>query len=105
MNDESNERLIAQYRSAALDEPSESLDRAILKLARHRAARVRGARRGVALCAMLVVAVALATLSRRPHGIKPRPTPIRTNYGLQEGATRDYLLNVSAIPPGAIDWR
>lgn len=105
MNDKSNERLIIQYRSAALDEPSESLDRAILDLARHRALRVRSARRGILLCALLVVAGALMTSSHRSREMKPRPTAVRTNYGLQEGATRDYLLNVSAIPPGAIDWR
>lgn len=104
MNDESNERLILQYRSTALDEPSASLDRAILTLARRRAVRVRTVRRG-ALCAMLVVAVAVVTVSQRPRAIKARPTPTRTGYGLQEGATRDYLLTVSAIPPGAIDWR
>ena len=105
MNDESDERLITQYRSTAFDEPSASLDRAILKLARRRAVRVRGVRYGVSVCAMLVVAVALVTISRRPPAIKASRTPLRTNYGLQEGATRNYLLNVSAIPPGAIDWR
>lgn len=105
MNDETNERLIIQYRSTALDEPSESLDRAILDLARRRALRVRTARRGIALCALLAVAGALMTASHRPTAMKPRQTVSRTNYGLQEGATRDYLLNVSAIPPGAIDWR
>jgi hypothetical protein len=105
MNDEKNERLIIQYRSAALDEPSASLDRAILTLASRRAVRVRTVRRSVALCAMLVAAVAMVTVSPRPRAIKARPIPARTGYGLQEGATRDYLLTVSAIPPGAIDWR
>jgi hypothetical protein len=105
MNDETNERLISQYRSAAHDEPSASLDRAILALARRRAARVRTVRRGVVFCAMLVVAVALVTLSQRPRVIKATPIPNRTDYGLHEGATREYLLTVSAIPPGAIDWR
>jgi hypothetical protein len=105
MNDDSNERLILQYRSAALDEPSASLDRAILTLARRRAVRVGTVRRGVALFAMLVFAVAVVTVSQRPRAIKAMPIPARTGYGLQEGATRDYLLTVSAIPPGAIDWR
>lgn len=105
MNDESNERLIVQYRSAALDEPSTSLDRAILDFAHRRAVRVRAARRGVALCAMVAVAVALMTVSHRPHAKKPGQMAARTGYGLQEGATRDYLLTVSVIPPGAIDSR
>lgn len=106
MNHQSDERLIFQYRSAALDEPSASLDRAILDLARHRAVRVRAARRGVALCAILVVAVAVVGVSHRPGTMKSRQTAAaRTNYGLQEGATREYLLTVSAIPPGSIDRR
>lgn len=109
MNHQSDERLIFQYRSAALDEPSASLDRAILDLARHRAVRVRAARRGVALCAILVVAVAAVAVvgvSHRPGTMKSRQTAAaRTNYGLQEGATREYLLTVSAIPPGSIDRR
>lgn len=105
MNDENNERLIFQYRSAALDEPSASLDRTILALARRRAVRVRTARRGVTLCAILMAAFAVVTVSQRPRAIKARPIPARTGYGLQQGATRDYLLTVSAIPPGAIDWR
>lgn len=106
MNDETDERWIAGYRSAAHDEPSASLDRAILALARRRAARVRVVRRGVVFSAMcLVVAVALVTLSQRPRVIKATPTPARTDYGLHEGATREYLLTVSAVPPGAIDWR
>ena len=105
MNDERTERLILQYRSAALDEPSASLDRAILALARRKAVRVRIARRGVALCAMLVIAVALVTLSQRPSAIKSNQIAARRDYGLQEGANREYLLTVSAIPPGAIDWR
>jgi hypothetical protein len=105
MNEESNEGLITRYRSAARDETSASLDRAILDLARRRAARVRTARRGVASCALLVVAVALVTVSHRPHAMKATHTAARTDYGLQEGATRDYLLTVSAIPPGTIDWR
>lgn len=105
MNDESNERLIIEYRSAALDEPSASLDQAILDQARRRAVRVRTARRTFALCSMLGVAVALVTVSHRPHAMKASHPLTRTNYGLQEGATREYLLNVSAIPPGAIDRR
>lgn len=105
MKDESNERLIIQYRSAALDEPSASLDRAILDFAHRRAVRVRAARRGVALCSMVLVAIALMTISHRPHAKRPRQMAARTGYGLQEGATRDYLLTVSAIPPGAIDSR
>jgi hypothetical protein len=105
MNDEDTERLVIQYRSAALDEPSASLDHAILDLARRKALRVRTARRGVALCAMLVVAIALMTVPHRRRAMKATPMPARTSYGLQEGATRDYLLTVSVIPPGAIDWR
>lgn len=104
MNDDSHERLLIQYRLAALDEPSASLDRAILDLAHRRAVRVRTARRGVALCALLLIAAALVTVPHRPHG-RPATPPSRTGYGLQEGATRDYLLTVSAVPPGAIDWR
>lgn len=104
MNDEANERLITRYRSAAHDEPSASLDHAILALARRRAARVRTVRRGVVFSAMLVVA-GLVTLSQRPPVIKATPIPGRTDYGLHEGATRQYLLTVSAVPPGAIDWR
>lgn len=105
MNDESSERWIMEYRSAALDEPSASLDRAILDLARRRALRVRTARRGVAVCAMLVAAFALVTVTLRPRAMKATPMPARTGYGLQEGVTRNYLLTVSVIPPGAIDWR
>jgi|SRR6185437_4246893 len=105
MNDDRYERLIIQYRSAALDEPSASLDHAILDLARRRALCVRAARRGVALCAMLVIAVAAVSVSHRPHAVKTRQMAARSDYGLQEGATRDYLLTVSAIPSGAIDWR
>lgn len=102
MNDDGNERLIIRYRSVAVEEPSAELDRAILADAGRRAARVRVLRRGVALCAMLVVAVTLMTLSQHPHETK-RPIPTKRGYGLQEGVTRDYLLNVSAIPTGAID--
>lgn len=105
MNDDSHERLLMEYRSAALDEPSASLDRAILDLAHRRAVRVRTARRGVALCALLLVAAALVTVPHRPRGRQATQPPARTGYGLQEGATRDYLLTVSAIPSGAIDWR
>lgn len=102
MNDEGDERLFIQYRSVAVEEPSVRLDRAILADAGRRAARARALRRGVALCAMLVVAVTVMTLSQHPHETK-RPIPAERDYGLQEGATRDYLLNASAIPPGAID--
>lgn len=105
MNDESNERLIIQYRSAAVDEPSESLDRVILDVARRKAVRVRIARGGVVLCVVLVVAIGLETASHRPREVKTGQIAARTGYGLQEGATRDYLLTVSVIPPGAIDWR
>lgn len=105
MNDESNERLIIQYRSVAHDEPTTSLDRTILSFARRRAARVRTARRGVALCALLVVAVAVVSVAHRSRQMNTGRIANRTDYGLQEGTTRDYLLTVSAIPPGAIDWR
>jgi hypothetical protein len=106
MNDEADERWLARYRSAAHDEPSASLDRAILVLAQRRAARVRTMRAGVVFSAMcLVVTVALVALSRHPGVPKASMMPGRTDYGLHEGATREYLLTVSAVPPGAIDWR
>jgi hypothetical protein len=105
MNDESDKRLIAHYRSVAREEPSASLDRAILALARRRAVRVRTLRRSVVFCAVLVGAVALVTLPQHPRMTRVTPIPDRTGYGLHEGATREYLLTVSPIPPGAIDWR
>ncbi len=105
MTDESPERVLRRYRSTALEEPCASLDCAILALARRKAARVRSLRRGAALCAMLTVAAVLASPSQRPGAIKTDATRVRTNYGLQAGSTRYYLLTVSVVPPGAIDWR
>jgi hypothetical protein len=105
MKDDANERLITQYRTAAHDEPSASLDRTILALARRRAARARTLRCGVVFSALLVVALALGTLSQRPRATKATPILPGTDYGLYEGATREYLLTVSAVPAGAIDWR
>lgn len=66
---------------------------------------MRTVRRGAVFCAMVVVAVALVTLAQRPRVTKATRIPGRTDYGLHEGATREYLLTVSAVPPGAIDWR
>lgn len=105
MSDDSDARWLIEYRSAALDEPSASLDRAILDLAHHRAVRARTTRRGIALCALLLVVAALVTAPHRPRGRQATQPLVRTGYGLQEGATRDYLLTVSVVPPGAIDWR
>jgi hypothetical protein len=106
MNRESEAYLISQYRTAALDEPSGSLDRAILTQARRRGGHVRIMRRGVALCAMLVIAVALVNLYPRPHAIKAGPMPARVDDdGLYVGTTRYDLMTVSAVPSGEIDSR
>lgn len=102
MSDERDARTIIRYRALAVDEPSASLDRAILALARRNAARVRAVRRGAGVCAlMLLVMLALASMSLTP---RPRTGPARalaarTGYGLQAGAVRAYLLTVSETPP------
>lgn len=106
MDGERDGHLIDEYRAVARGEPSAALDRAILALARRRAARVRAVRSGIALCAMLAVAVALLALHRRPPAMQATSMPAGLEEdGLHAGTTRYYLLTVSAIPSGAMDSR
>lgn len=105
MNPEIGVYLISQYRSAAREEPAASLDRKILDLARRTAAQRRAVRRGARVAAILMAAFTVISLSQRSGVKTTRATSVRTDYGVHAGTTRYYLLTVSAIPPGAIDWR
>lgn len=109
MSDERDARTIIRYRALAVDEPSASLDRAILALARRNAARVRAVRRGAGVCALMLLLVVLGlasmSLTPRPRTGPARALAARTGYGLQAGAVRAYLLTVAVTSPSPIDWR
>jgi hypothetical protein len=88
--DESRWRVL--YRATVSDEPATLLDEVILNAASRRTAQRRALRR-------CVVVVALAAIALWPlRELRPVPGITRsavTNYGLQEGATRYYLVNVA----------
>lgn len=110
MSRETDVEVLQCYRSVCREEPSAALDCNILAAARRRALFTRSVRHGSGLLAILLGTVAAFALSRRIDVVSRKPLPVVTDpvardYGLQAGATRYYLLTVSAIPPGSIDWR
>jgi hypothetical protein len=105
VTEEDVSELLVRYRSTVSEEPTPALDGAILRAAGSRAARVRTMRGSV-------VALGLAAVVIWPFWrahVVPAPRAIRVSgYGLQEGATRYYLLTAAGVPyagPGSMEQR
>lgn len=96
---------VVRYRSGVTEEPASALDENIIRAAGRRALRVRTTRRGLVV---LVLAAVVLSMFWRSHGVRAPQVRSVSNDGLQEGATRYYLLNVAGSPytgPGAMEHK
>ena len=105
MTEEDLSPWLAHYRSSVGEEPTPALDEVILRAASRRAAHVRTMRRSVVVLAL--AAVAIWPLWRAHVARAPRASNL-SGYGLQEGATRYYLLTAAGARytgPGSMEQR
>jgi hypothetical protein len=80
------------YQSSVASEPATNLDDSILMAAHRHASRVRTTRRSVVAIAMGAILAWSLWIS---HSDSTTGTPVATGFGLQEGVTQYYLLNVA----------
>ena len=95
MNDDDTTRLLNRYRASIEDVATPILDQTLMKAAARQAAKRRFVRR--AQGAFFAAALAVMAISISWHSHVPnttRATPNLTNYGMIEGLTRPYLLQV-----------
>lgn len=96
---------VVRYRSRVTEEPTSALDESILRAAGRRAVRVRTTRRSMVVLALAAVVL---TTFWRSHTVRAPQVRNASGDGLQEGATRYYLMNVAGSPytgPGAMEHR
>lgn len=90
MNEEDLYHCLARYRSAARDDSTPALDQVILRAARRQSFRKHAVRRtGFTLAVLAIV----SGVYWNPHLV--RTPQVRTDAGMNEGATRYFLSNVS----------
>jgi len=95
INDDETTRLLNRYRASVEDVATPILDQTIMRAAAHQVAKRRFVRR--AQGAFLAAALAVMAISIGWHSHlsnTTRATPNLTNYGMIEGLTRPYLLQV-----------
>jgi ferric-dicitrate binding protein FerR (iron transport regulator) len=95
MTNEEHDSLLDRYRACAEEVPSSHLDQTILAAAHLQSAVHRFARRtrnAVFIAAFAAIAVSLTWRSHQLNTAQSRAA----DYGKSEGATRYYLLNVTA---------
>lgn len=95
MSDDDTTRLLNRYRAAIEDVATPILDETIMRAAARQAAKRRFVRRAPG--AFFAAALAVMAISIGWHSHVPNTTPATpnlTNYGMIEGLTRPYLLQV-----------